>query len=329
MLEGSVEPSSARTYGSGLNKFLSYLSVVSIRLGIPIPSCQSSGELRTLISTRGVLEGFVAFCFQQNLGSKTADGYIDGLKYYASRLDGVPSIPGQLVVDKLLNGFTKLGKRPGPKKLGIDSHLTRKLVAELLNMKLSSYDCALWTVLFSIAFFGCFRVSEFLISRDYLKLLCPDKVVFREDNDVEFLLNKTKNNTCGPVQEVLFGALGDDPICPVSALKKFMSVRPSTSGSHPLFVNKRRIPISPKAFNAMLRLVLSRLGFDSIKRYSAKSFRVGASSEAFSLDLSPEEIKGLGRWNSDAFMVYIRSDVRAERARRTQAKLAGGRRIKT
>ena len=70
-----------------------------------------------LISTRGVLEGFVAFCFQQNLGSKTADGYIDGLKYYASRLDGVPVIPGQLVIDKLLNGFIKLGKRPGPKKL--------------------------------------------------------------------------------------------------------------------------------------------------------------------------------------------------------------------
>ena len=50
-------------------------------------------------------------------------------------------------------------------------------------------------------------------------------------------------------------ALGDDPICPVSALKNYMSVRPSTSGSHPLVVTKRRVPISPKVFNAMLRLV--------------------------------------------------------------------------
>ena len=170
-------------------------------------------------------------------------------------------------------------------------------------MKLSSYERSLWTVLFSIAFFGCFGVSEFLISKDELKLLCPDKLIFREDNDAEFLLNKTKNNTCGPVQEVIFGALGDDPICPVTALRNFMSVRPLTLGSHPLFVTKRRIPISPKVFNAMLRLVLSRLGFVNIKRYSAKSFRVGASSEAFSLDLSPEEIKVLGRWNSDVFMV--------------------------
>ena len=74
----------------------------------------------------------------------------------------------------------------------------------------------------------------------------------------------------------------------------------------------------------MLRSVLRRLNFEDIMRYSAKSFRVGAASEAFSLECAPDEIKGLGRWNSDAFMGYIRSGVRAERARKTQAKLSKG-----
>ena len=324
LLSGSVEPGTARSYKSGLSKFQCYLLEVSLRLAIPTPSCQSTGELRELISAQGMLEGFVVFCFQQGLGSKTAKNYMDGLKHYASCLDGVPVIPGQRVIDKLLEGFAKMGKQPGPLKLGIDSHLTRCLVAELKNMDLHSYEHSLWRALFSIAFFGCFRVSEFLISSDDLKLLCPDNVIFRDA--AEFLLYKTKNNPRGPVQEVIFPALGEDPICPVAALRDFVGRRPSTSGRHPFFVNSRGVPISPKVFNAMLRTVLSRLNFTDTMRYSAKSFRVGASSEAFSLGCAPDEIKGLGRWNSDAFMAYIRSGARAERARKTQVKLAGTRR---
>ena len=169
LLSGSVEPDTARTYSSGLSKFLSYLSEMSLRLAIPTPRCQSAGELRELISSHGMLKVFVVFCFQQGLCSRTAKNYMNGLKYYASRLDGVPTIPGSRVIEKLLEGFAKLGKQPGPLKLGIDSHLTRCLVAELQNMNLSSYECSLWRALFSIAFFGCFRVSEFLISSDDLK----------------------------------------------------------------------------------------------------------------------------------------------------------------
>ncbi len=324
LLAGSVEPSTASNYMSGVNKFVEYLSVVSTRLGISMPPCSTSGQLRELISTRGTFEGFVVYCFQQNLGWKTASNYIDGVKHYASGLDGLPTIPGQCVIDKLLEGFAKLGKQPGPKKLGIDSQLTRALVAELGSMNLSTYDYSLWRAMFSVAFYGCFRVSEFLISSDDMKILCLDKVVFLSDGAVEFLLYKTKNNSRGQVQEVVFGALGDDPICPATALKDFIGRRPVSKGSHPLFVNKSGVPITPKVFNAMLRSVLRRLNFEDIMRYSAKSFRVGAASEAFSLECAPDEIKGLGRWNSDAFMVYIRSGVRAERARKTQAKLSKG-----
>ena len=281
-----------------------------------------------LISSRGMLEGFVVFCFQQGLGSKTAKGYIDGLRYHATSLDGIPVIPGQRVIDKLIEGLAKLGKQPGPLKLGIDSHLTRSLVAELQNCDLSSYERSLWRAMFIVAFFGCFRISEFLISSDDLKLLCPDNVIFREDNAVEFLLFKTKNNTRGQLQEVIFPGLGEDPICPVTALRDFVGRRPLTTGRHPFFISALGVPISPKAFNAMLWTVVSRVGLPDPMRYSSKSFRVGASSEAFSLGCAPDEVKGLGRWNSEAFMAYIRSGARAENARNTQIKLAGNRRRK-
>ena len=61
---------------------------------------------------------------------------------------------------------------------------------------------------------------------------------------------------------------------------------------------------------------------------SAKSFRVGAASESYSLGFSFDDVKGLGRWNSDAFMEYILSGARALRARRIHLKLADHHRSK-
>ena len=234
-------------------------------------------------------------------------------------------IPGGPVISRLLEGLAKLGKRPDPRKLGINSALVRRMVAELRLMDLSSYERRLWSALFIVAYFGCFRVSEFLISTDQMKLLCLDRVVLREDGEYEFLLHKTKNNSRGPIQEVIFHKLGLDPICPVRALDRFLSVRPSTDAKHPLFVSAHGVPITPKVFNLMVREVLARLGVANTMRYSAKSFRVGAASEAYSLGFSFEDVKGLGRWNSDAFMEYILSGARAKRARRVQVKLAGKR----
>ena len=327
LLAGSVEASTARTYRSGFRKFALYLSMVSARMSIPTPDCRSAAELHALVSTRGIVEGFVSFCSLQGLSAEATDVYIDGLKFYAACLDGVPSIPGGLVISRLLQGLAKLGPRPNPRKLGIDSDMVRRLVVELSLMSLSPYERAMWKVLFCVAYFGCFRVSEFLISTDDLKLLSLDRVLLRKDGAFEFLLHKTKNNSRGPIQEVIFHQLGDDPICPVAAIHGFLNHRPVTPGSTPLFVNARgQSPITPKVFNAMVRLILVRLGRTDFKLFSAKSFRVGAASEAYSLGYSLDDVKGLGRWNSDAFMDYILSGARAKRARRIQVKLAGRRR---
>ena len=125
------------------------------------------------------------------------------------------------------------------------------------------------------------------------------------------------------MQEVIFHPLGDDPICPVAALHQFMALRPVTSRSAPLFVNARGTPITSKVFNTMVRAILSRLGLADTRRYSAKLFPVGAASEAFSLGFFLDDVKGLGCWNSDAFMDYILSGARAKRACWIHVKLAG------
>ena len=318
-MQGSVERGSLKTYTSGLRKFVEFLS--KTKIDVPPPPCSTSAQLRYFISLPGVIESFICFCFQQNLCAKSTGGYIDGLKYFSTDLEGIPFFPREPIISRLLTGFQKMGKRPGPPALGIDVILLRRIMTHVESMHLGA-DTALWKCMFSIAFFGAFRVSEFLVSDDKLKLLSFNRVRLVANDMVEFVLVKTKNNSSGPAQQVLFAALPGDIACPVRALLTFMSIRATSSGTQAFFTDRLGYAVTPERFNLVLRRILTSLEVLEPERYTAKSFRVGAASMAYSLNLSVEDIQALGRWASSAFLYYVRSGARAIRVCSIHKKLA-------
>lgn len=318
LLSGSIENSTRRGYACGLRKFNDFLSRATP--GRFSPSFQTSSELRTLITQAGVIESFICFCFEDNITSGTTSNYIDGLKYFATDLEGTPYFPRERIILRLLDGFQKLGKRPEPPKLAIDVLLLRRLV-QYVDVMGVGHDKALWKALFIVAFFGCFRVSEFLVSQDELKLLSFNRVRLAGDG-IEFVLDKTKNNPSGPTQQVLFGPLPGDSVCPVLALRSYICTRHPSSGDSAFFIDSVGKAVTSNRFNLMLRKALQGLGILDTMLYSAKSFRVGAASGCYSLNLSNEDIQALGRWTSLAFLYYVRSGARAVRARSVQKKLA-------
>ena len=319
-MSGAIEASTLRNYTNGLKKFSNFLAQTDV--GVPFPSCLTSSALRSLITEPGVIEAFICFCFKGNLAADTAGGYIDGLKHFATDLDGSPFFPRERIILRMLTGYHKLGKRPSPPKCGIDVIILRRLMNQVSLMDLGA-DKPLWRAMFSVAFFGCFRVSEFLVSKDELKLLSFNKVRIAGDS-MEFVLEKTKNNTSGPPQLVLFGPLPGDIACPVSALRAFISVRRSSKSTAAFFIDSMGMPVTSARFNMMLRKALQCLGTLQPNTYSAKSFRIGAASMCYSLNMPIEDIQALGRWASQAFMYYIRAGARAVRARSIQKKLADG-----
>ena len=315
---GSIEPSTLIKYKSGLNKFNVFLGQSGVVF--PLPSCSSSSELRSLISQSGVIEAFICFCFKGDLTRRTTESYIDALRYFATDLGGIPFFPGEAIIARLLSGYQKLGKRPSPLKCGIDVLLLRRLVTHVDHMNLKA-DKALWKAMFIIAFFGCFRVSEFLVSKDELKLLSFNRVRLVGDS-MEFILKKSKNNSSGQAQQILFAPLPGDLACPVQALRAFISVRCSSKSSAAFFIDSKGVPIIASRFTLVLRKALSGLGILEPLSYSSKSFRVGAASMCYSMNMSNEDIQALGRWASLAFLYYVRSGARAIRAREVQKKLA-------
>ncbi len=176
LLSKAIEASSARTYQSGLNKFREFIQASSGILGVVPPRCESSQDLRALIMAPSVVAAFLTFCADFGLASRTVGVYIDGLKHFATDLIAAPVIPEPAVVARLLEGFSRVGKRPNPKKEGVNGEILKEIIVALPFMGLSPFDVRLWTALFVTAYFGCFRISEFLISTDKLKLLSLGRV---------------------------------------------------------------------------------------------------------------------------------------------------------
>ena len=97
------------------------------------------------------------------------------------------------------------------------------------------------------------------------------------------------------------------PTCPVQAVNNYLVLRGNSFG--PLFILNSN-PISRDYFVSKLKACFVALGI-SDPRFNAHSFRIGACSYwALNKGYSDLQIQKLGRWQSSAFLKYIKGSDR-------------------
>ena len=92
-------------------------------------------------------------------------------------------------------------------------------------------------------------------------------------------------------------------LCPVTALLQYTRLRGDRSG--PLFCNA---DVSLHQFNTELQKCLTYCGLD-LSRSKSHSFCIGGACHAAVNGFSDAQIRALGRWKSDAFKIYLRSEI--------------------
>ena len=157
-------------------------------------------------------------------------------------------------------------------------------------------DLMLWAAIVT-AFFGFFQTGEITVPpavgfNPDRHLKWGDVCVNRQESPslVRVHLSFSKCDQLGRGVDVFLGATGDK-LCPVVAVTSYARRRGSAPGPFFRFADGR--PLVKTAF----------VGLDS-SRYAGHSFRIGAATTAASVGL---EIRALGRWNSSAFLVYVRT----------------------
>ena len=97
-------------------------------------------------------------------------------------------------------------------------------------------------------------------------------------------------------------ARSDSPICPVSALLAYLHLRGPSQG--PLFVFRDDSFLTRERFSRLVGRSVQLAGWSG--NFTTHSFRVGAATSAAAIGVPDYLIRALGRWNSDAYLLYVK-----------------------
>jgi len=248
---------------------------------------------------------FVGYCFEKSYSSSTITSYISGLSFY-HRINGWYSFSDVFIIRKLIQGCRRL--RPVvDQRAPITISMLCSICKVLPGVANNTFESALFKAIFSIAFFGLFRVSELVFTDNGNRSLQSEDVYLDKDKKhVSLCLRVSKNNQYGNPIHMKLPCESDISICPVCNLKVYMQLRPQMPGQ--LFVHENKKLVTRYQFSAVLKKCLQQSGF-KVDIYKSHSFRIGRATQLAGMGLSDENIKKLGRWNSSAYNSYIRDSL--------------------
>ena len=263
--------------------------------------------------TERLLCSFSAFLADEGLAPQSIKSYLAAIRNMQLSL----SLPDPReksalpVLKRVLAGISRsrLGRgQPSKVRLPVTATLLRRVKREL-ERSAHPEKQVLWAVCCT-AFFGFFRLGELLLARatDFnprLHLAWGDLAIDNRQNPrmIRFRLKQSKADPFGRGADIVMGKTGCS-LCPVAAVLGYTAARGGRQG--PFFITASGRPLTKQAFVTEFRKVLVRLGLPD-HEYAGHSFRIGAATSAAPAGVEDSTIQILGRWQSAAFMRYIRT----------------------
>ena len=252
---------------------------------------------------------FISYLSFRKLACSTIKSYLSAISY-AHKLKGFNDPTKSFLIDKLLTALSR--QQPSDIRLPITRPILHQLIRSLTFSNSSAFQRSLFSAMFLVAFYGLFRIGE-LASKStrfarsvvqYSNLT----FLFRQGQvqGAKITITEYKHNVSRRPFDILLAKDVSSPFCPVTALYQYCNIRGGRPG--PLFCHADQTAISVHQFNVALQQCLSYCGLDS-SRYKTHSFRIGGACHAAEKGYSDAQIRALGRWKSDAFKVYLRSEV--------------------
>ena len=183
-------------------------------------------------------------------------------------------------------------------------------IRRILGQKPKEHDNIMLWAACALAFFGFLRCSEFTVPSQ--EEYCPKSHLSLQDIAIDsrtspkMITVTIKQSKTDPFRvgcKLCLGKTSKD-VCPISALLPYLAIR--GAGYGPLFILASGAYLTRRSFASLLSETLQEAGVDS-KGYNTHSFRIGAATTAKEKGISDVHIKMLGRWQSNAYQLYVRT----------------------
>ena len=252
---------------------------------------------------------FVTVLANDNLAAQTIKTYLTAVRDTHIAL-GFPDPRAHSAMprlDRIQAGIRRVLASRGKKKA---TRLTPAILERMRQHWASGGDenWQLYWAMSALCYFGFFRLGELLLPTE-----APSRALMRwgdvtfnhasQPTQLKIHLHVAKCDQFGEGTNVFIGKTGNT-ICPVDACLAYVAVRGASPG--PFFRMRDSKPLLKPKFVSEVRKTLSTLGLPACD-YAGHSFRIGAATAVAAAGIEDSTIQLLGRWNSAAFLSYIRT----------------------
>ena len=248
----------------------------------------------------------------------TIRSYLSALRFFQIRA-GLPdpSLTTSPKIPYLLKGIHKL--TPDHKRT-IRHPITPNImqnIHRLWSQQPMTFNKSMLWAAFCVAFFGFMRSGELTASTagDQANLQVNDVTIDSHTNPqlLTVHLRRSKTDQFGAGHYIHLGRTSSTTVCPVAAMLEYLSRQPTTASCTALFIFEHGAPLTRPKLVTHLRQAIALVGLDP-GAFSGHSFRIGAASTAAAVGISDSAIQQAGRWKSNTFTAYIRSQAEQQAA---------------
>ncbi|XP_056097256.1 uncharacterized protein LOC130076258 [Rhinichthys klamathensis goyatoka] len=237
--------------------------------------------------------------------------YLSGIQFFHKLIHGAPSPEiNNSQTSLLIKGI----QRSQPTRPDTRQPITLDILTKCIHTLRSGYrslnTSRTLDAMFILAFFGFLRCSELAITSRFDPKIHPNisDLSVLDSETISFLIKQSKTDQTKKGHFIYIFNLSS-PIQPFQTILAYLQLRNSHAKFHlePLFIDDSNKPVTRFWFQKHLKSVLQLSGIPA-ENFSSHSFRIGAATSAAQKGLSQQQIQALGRWSSDAFQTYIRTN---------------------
>ena len=284
----AIDTSTLNSYSSALNSYLNFVQLHNLPVE-PTPDTLS----------------FFAVFMSHHIEPRSVLNYLSGIcQQLEPYFDNVRSSRRSPLVERTMKGCLHLKSSPTKRKCALTFDDLKKVVLELGNS--TSHDDLLFKTMLLMGFFALMRLGELSFPdekrlRNWKKVTKRSSVIVAGDQ-YEFLLPAHKADPFFEGNHIIVKKEQRCAIDPLAVFREYITswdlLFPLSS---PLWVMQNGSIPTRQFFISRLRHF-----FDS--NVARQSMRAGGTTSLAEHGVAPALIQFMGRWSSDAFLIYIRKN---------------------
>ena len=284
----AIDTSTLNSYSSALNSYLNFVRLHDLPVE-PTPDTLS----------------FFAVFMSHHIEPRSVLNYLSGIcQQLEPYFDNVRTARRSALVERTMKGCLRLKGSPTKRKRALTFDDLKKVERELCNS--TSHDDLLFKAMLLTGFFALMRLGE-LSFPDEKRLHNWKKVTKRSSvivagDQYEFLLPAHKADPFFEGNRIIVKKEQHCTINPLAVFREYITSRDLLFPlSSPLWVMRNGSIPTRQFFVTRLRQF-----FDN--DVAGQSMRAGGATSLAEHGVSPALIQFMGRWSSDAFLIYIRKN---------------------